>query len=179
FVSAALQRSEFAASFIFDENLGAYIARSAGLGIDVQKHIAAGHLSVLQVDPAELSPGEFAWRVQMSVEKDNAKIVVIDSLNGYFQAMPDEHYLMLQLHELLTFLNQRGVLTLIIAVQEGTLGLSMRAPLEFSYLADNVLLLRYFEAIGRVRKALSVIKKRTGAHAATIRELTLSSAGTH
>ncbi len=129
-----------------------------------------------QIDPAELSPGEFAANVKESVEKDNARIVVIDSLNGYLNAMPDERFLILQMHELLTYLAQQGVLTILILAQHGLVG-PMDTPLDMSYLSDSVLMLRYFEVNGTVRRALSVVKKRTGNHEHTIREFRLSSAG--
>ena len=130
-----------------------------------------------QVDPAELSPGEFAHGVRAAVERDGAGIVVIDSLNGYLQAMPDERFLTAQLHELLTYLDQRGVVTILVMAQHGFMGTAMNSPVDVSYLADTVVLLRYFEAAGAIRRAVSVVKKRTGAHEDTIRELRLSSGG--
>jgi circadian clock protein KaiC len=131
---------------------------------------------IRQVDPAEIAPGEFAQLVRRSVEKDQARVVVIDSLNGYLNAMPDESYLVLQLHELLVFLGQQGVLTLVVVSQHGLVGV-MNSPADVSYLADTVLLLRHFESQGRLRKAVSVLKKRTGRHESTIRELLLGNEG--
>jgi len=131
---------------------------------------------VQQVDPAELSPGEFAWLVRKSVEKQNARVVVIDSLNGYMNAMPEEQFLTAQLHELLTYLGRRGVTTLMVVAQHGMIG-EMRQGIDLTYLADTVILLRYFEALGRVRRAVSVIKKRTGPHEDTIREFHINQSG--
>jgi circadian clock protein KaiC len=139
--------------------------------------VEAGNIRVQQIDPAELSPGEFAHRVRQAVERDGARLVVIDSLNGYLQAMPDERFLTAQMHELLTYLNQQGVVTLLVMAQHGFLGMQMSSPVDVSYLADTVMLLRYFEAGGTVRRAISVVKKRSGYHEDTIRELRLSSKG--
>ncbi|MGY3120480.1 archaellum biogenesis ATPase FlaH [Bradyrhizobium sp. S3.14.4] len=129
-----------------------------------------------QIDPAELSPGEFAANVRKSVEADNARLVIIDSLNGYLAAMPDERFLILQMHELLSYLGQQGVLTILVLAQHGLVG-PMDTPLDISYLSDSVVMLRYFEVGGTVRRALSVVKKRSGRHEHTIREFRLSSAG--
>lgn len=172
FAAAAAARGERAAAFIFDEGVNTYLHRAAGLGIDLRAEVEAGHLTVQQVDPAELSPGEFAHAVCEAVER-SARLVVIDSLNGYLQAMPDERFLTAQMHELLTFLNQKGVVTLLVMAQHGFLG-SMSSPVDVSYLADTVVLLRYFEAAGAIRRAISVVKKRTGRHEDTIREMRLS-----
>lgn len=177
FVAAAAGRGERAATFIFDEGLTTYLKRADGLCCDLRAQIEAGRVTVQQVDPAELSPGEFASRVRDAVERDGAGLVVIDSLNGYLQAMPDERFLTAQMHELLTYLNQRGVVTILVMAQHGFMGTSMNSPVDVSYLADTVVLLRYFEAVGAIRRAVSVIKKRTGAHEDTIRELRLSSNG--
>jgi circadian clock protein KaiC len=125
------------------------------------------------VDPAEMSPGEFVKRVRTCVEEDKARVIVIDSLNGYLQSMPGEQFLASHLHELLAYLNNCGVLTIVILAQAGTLGSLMQTPVDVSYLADNILLLRYFEAQGEVRQAISIIKKRSGGHEHTIRELAL------
>jgi circadian clock protein KaiC len=130
-----------------------------------------------QVDPAELSPGEFAYAVINAVERDGARVIVIDSLNGYLNAMPEERFLTIQMHELLTYLNQNGVVTILVMAQHGFLGSSMATPVDISYLADTVLMLRYFESQGSVHRALSVVKKRTGAHENTIRELEITSKG--
>ncbi len=139
----------------------------------------AGEIRIQQVDPAELSPGEFAFRVREAVEQDNARVIVIDSLNGYMHAMPEERFLTAQLHELLTYLGRQGVTTLMVVAQHGMLGTNMQSPVDTSYLADSVVLLRYFEYGGRVKKAISVLKKRSGAHEGTIRELHFNDQGVH
>ncbi len=172
FAAATAARGERAAVFIFDEGVNTYLSRAAGLGTDLREHVEAGHLTVQQVDPAELSPGEFAHTVCAAVER-GARLVIIDSLNGYLQAMPDERFLTSQMHELLTYLNQQGVVTLLVMAQHGFMG-SMSSPVDVSYLADTVVLLRYFEAAGAIRRAISVVKKRTGRHEDTIREMRLS-----
>lgn len=177
FVAAAAARGEYAASFLFDEGVGTYLARAAGLGIDLRAGVGAGSIRVQQVDPAELSPGEFSHRVRSAVERDGARVVVTDSLNGYLQAMPDERFLTAQMHELLMYLNQRGVVTILVLAQHGFLGTAVGTPVDVSYLADTVVLLRYFEAAGAIRRAVSVIKKRSGFHENTIREMRLSSKG--
>jgi len=173
FVAAAGERGEHAAMFIFDEGLQTLLTRSAGLGADLQKHIDAGRLTIQQIDPAELSPGEFAHAIRRAVEKSGAAIVVIDSLNGYMNAMPEERFLTIQLHELLSYLGQLNVATLLIAAHHGLIGAQMNSPVDASYLADAVVLLRYFEAEGEVRQVISVVKKRGGEHERTIREFRL------
>jgi circadian clock protein KaiC len=170
----AARAGEFAAVFLFEELASIACKRSAGLGMDPQPLIRDGSLHMEQIDPAELSPGEFIQHVTDSVEKRNARVVVIDSLNGFLNAMPGEVHLALQMHELLAFLNHRGVVSLLVLSQTGLMGSAMQQPADLSYLADNVMLFRYFEAVGRVRKALSVVKKRSGAHEDTIRELIMS-----
>ena len=175
FAASATNRGDKSATFIFDEGVNIYLTRAAGLGIDLRADVEAGRVIVQQVDPAELSPGEFAYRVRLAVERDQARVVVIDSLNGYLQAMPDERFLTVQMHELLTYLNQQGVVTMVVMGQHGFMGSAMGTPVDVSYLADTVILLRYFEAEGSVRRAISVIKKRTGYHENTIRELRMSS----
>jgi circadian clock protein KaiC len=169
---AAAERGEQPAIFAFDEGLGTLFTRSAALGMDLRPHVEAGRARVQQVDPAEMSPGELVHAVREAVERGGARLVVIDSLNGYLNAMPEEQFLLIQLHELLTYLRQRGVVTVMVVAQHGLVA-SMQAPLDVSYLADTVLLLRFFEAAGRVRKAVSVLKKRSGRHEDTIRELML------
>ena len=134
-------------------------------------------MTLQQIDPAELSPGEFSHFVRQAVERDGARVVVIDSLNGYLQAMPDERFLTVQMHELLTYLNQQGVVTILVVAQHGFMGSQMGTPVDVSYLADTVLMLRFFEARGEVRRAISVVKKRTGYHENTIREMRMSSGG--
>ena len=169
FAVAAVERGEKAALFIFDEELGLLTERALGLGIDLAGLRESGSLILEQVDAAEVSPGEFAHRVRVCVERTGARTVVIDSLNGYQAAMPEEKQLVLHMHELLQFLNRKGVNTFLTVAQHGLVG-DMQAPVDVTYLADTVILLRYFEAAGRVRRAISVIKKRTSAHEDTIRE---------
>jgi circadian clock protein KaiC len=173
FVAAAAQRGENSALFVFDESIRTLLSRASGLGIDLHKHVDAGKVTVQQVDPAELSPGEFAHAIRGAVERQQAKIVVIDSLNGYLNAMPGERFLIIQLHELLTYLGQANVATLLIGAHQGLIGGPMVAPVDASYLADAVILMRYFEVNGEVRQAVSVVKKRGGAHERTIREFRL------
>jgi circadian clock protein KaiC len=177
FAAEAADRGEHAAIFIFDETLETYLARARGIGTDLQGHVDSGLITIQQVDPAELTPGEFAHSIRGCVDRDEVRIIIIDSLNGYLNAMPEERFLTIQMHELLTYLNQQGVVTLLIMAQHGFLGSAMATPVDVSYLADTVMLLRYFEASGSLRRALSVIKKRTGAHERTIRELNISSEG--
>ncbi len=173
---AAASRGEHVAMFTFDEGMGTLYARAAALGMDLAKYVASGHVTVQQVDPAELSPGEFVHKVRAMVEQGNARLVVIDSLNGYLQAMPEEKFLTAQLHELLSYLRQRGVVMMMVVAQHGFLG-QVAAPIDVSYLADTVVLMRYFETAGRVRKAISVVKKRSGKHEDTIREYSVGAAG--
>lgn len=173
FVAAAAARGQHAAMFIFDESRNTLLSRATGLGINLAEHLESGLISVQQVDPAELSPGEFVHAIRRSVEKSNAAIVVIDSLNGYLAAMPEERFLVIQLHELLNYLGQQGVATLMVGAHQGLIGMQMNAPVDASYLADAVLLLRYFEDRGQIRQAISVIKKRGGEHERTIREFAL------
>jgi circadian clock protein KaiC len=147
-----------------------------GLGIDLEEMQGRGSLFVEQVDAAELSPGEFAHRVRKRVDEDHIKTVVIDSLNGYQAAMPEENSLILHMHELLQYLNRRGAATYMTVAQHGLVG-DMKAPVDVTYLADTVILLRYFEALGMVRRAMSIIKKRTGAHESAIREFRIGNRG--
>lgn len=173
FIAAALARGEHALIITFDENIRTMAARAAGLGFDFERAMQAGTLSVQQVDTAELSPGDFAQRIRTAVEEHQARIVLIDSLNGYITAMPEERFLAIQLRELLTYLSQQGVIGLLVMAQHGMIG-SMHAPADVTYLADTVILARFFETHGAVKKALSVIKKRIGSHEETIREYSLS-----
>jgi circadian clock protein KaiC len=173
---AAAERREHAVFFAFDEGRGTLEARARTLGLPLQQHLESGLIRFQQIDPAELSPGEFAAGVRHSVEADGARIIVIDSLNGYMNAMPDERFLILQMHELLSYLGQQGVLTILILAQHGLVG-PMDTPVDISYLSDAVLMLRYFEMAGTVRRALSVVKKRSGKHEHTIREFRLSAKG--
>ena len=170
---AAGKRGEHAVIFLFDESIATFKERSAGFGMDVEAMISDGRLSLRQVDPAELSPGEFAHSLRVAVENENTRMVVIDSLNGYLNATPSERFLTLHIHELLTYLGQQGVTTLLLMTQHGMVGADVYVPLDASYLADAVISLRYFEAFGEVRQAISVIKKRTGKHERTIREMRL------
>jgi circadian clock protein KaiC len=173
---AAAERGETTSIYTFDEGLSTAYARAQSLGIDLVKHVQSKRIRIRQVDPAELSPGEFVEAVRKDVEHHNAKLVIIDSLNGYLHAMPEEHFLVAQMHELLSYLRQKHVLTIMVVAQHGFLG-QMSGPIDVSYLADTVVLTRFFEAGGRVRKAISVVKKRTGAHEDTIRELSLGNGG--
>ena len=176
FVAGAVNRGERAAMFVFDEELGLLMERAKGLGIDLQKMIDDERLVIEQIDAAELTPGELSERVRRCVEENNARTVVIDSLNGYQASMPGEQALVLHMHELLQYLNRRGASTFLTVAQHGLVG-DMRAPVDVTYLADTVVLLRYFEAFGRVRRAISIIKKRTGAHEDTIREYRIDKRG--
>jgi circadian clock protein KaiC len=173
---AAAARGETVGVFAFDEGLGTVFARAAGLGMPLQSHVDSGRIRVQQIDPAELSPGEFAYTVRHSVQHDGFRVVIIDSLNGYMNAMPEERFLVLQMHELLSTLNQLGVVTILVLAQHGLMG-PMQTPLDISYLSDAVLMLRYFEAEGRVRRAISVVKKRSGKHEDAIREFRLTGEG--
>jgi len=176
---AAVERGEHAALFDFDETKPTLTARMSGLGYRFKEGIGPGKLNVRQIDPTELSPGEFAHLVRHSVEHDGARVIVIDSLNGYLNSMPEDRFLTAQLHELLSYLNNQGVVTLMVVAMIGTMGPNMRSPVDTSYLADSVISLRYFEHAGRVKKAISVMKKRSGAHEESIRELKFSGDGIH
>lgn len=170
YCTAAAERGELAALFTFDETLTTLVHRAEGLGMPIRKHVKSGKLLLRQIDPAEISPGEFVQIVRERVD-EGCNLIVIDSLNGFLNAMPGEAFLIMQMHELLSYLNQQGVLTIMTLAQHGIIGTAMNAPVDMSYLADSVMLFRYFEAGGRVRQALSVLKKRTGRHERTIREL--------
>src|SRR4051812_20113653 len=173
---AAAERGEHAVFFAFDEGRGTVEARARALGLPLEQHMTSGLIRFRQIDPAEMSPGEFGANVRQAVERDNARIVIIDSLNGYLNAMPDERFLILQMHELLSYLGQQGVLTILVLAQHGLVG-PIDTPLDLSYLSDSVIMLRYFEHAGRVRRALSVVKKRSGNHEHTIREFQLTPQG--
>jgi circadian clock protein KaiC len=170
FVWAAAQRGERAAMFIFDESVNTLLTRSAGLGLDLRPHVESGLVSIQHVDPADLSPGQFAHSIRRAVEECGIAVAMIDSLNGYLSAMPEERFLTIQLHELLSYLGQAGVATMLVGAHQGLIGGAMSAPVDASYLADAVVLLRFFEARGEVRQAVSIIKKRGGEHERTIRE---------
>ena len=176
FVMAAAERGERSALFLFDESVRTLMTRSHGMGLPLQQQVDEGRVSVESVDPGEISPGEFIQRIRNEVENHGARLVMIDSLSGYFNAMSGEKFVLIQLHELLAYLAKMGVVTLLINAQKGLIG-RMSSDIDVSYLADTVILLRYFEAEGQVRQALSVLKKRTGAHERTIRELTLTAKG--
>jgi circadian clock protein KaiC len=176
---ACAERGEHAAIFAFDESAETLEARTASLGIRFVQGKAAGQVKVQQIDPAEVSPGEFAQLVRDAVDLEQARVVVIDSLNGYINAMPEERFLTAQLHELLTYLGRQGVTTLMVVAQHGIMGSGMFSPVDASYLADSVILLRYFENRGKLKKAISVLKKRSGAHEESIRELHFDEKGIH
>lgn len=181
FALAGAKRGQRASLYVFDENIGTFHARSRKLGMPIDKQVEAGLLTIRQIDPAEMSPGELAATIRRAVEgtdgaKHPAKVVIIDSLNGYLNAMPEEKFLTAQMHEMLAFLGQQGVVTLLSVTQSGMVG-HMASPVDTTYLADNVILFRYFEARGQVNRAISVVKKRSGKHELTIRELTVAENG--
>jgi circadian clock protein KaiC len=161
------------AMFLFDERATTFITRCNALGMKLDERLKNGTVTIQQVEPGEMSPGEFSYRVCDAVEQHGARVVLIDSLNGYLNAIPQVEAPLVRMHELLSFLNERGVVTLIVVAQHGVVGTHMATPIDVSYLADTVVLLRFFEARGMVRRALSVMKKRSGAHESTIRELHL------
>ena len=175
-VAAALGRGQRAAMFLFEEGVSSVLHRADGIGLPLRDALEAGLLTMQQVDPAELSPGQFSAAAQAAVAA-GAKVLVIDSLNGYLNAVPEERFLSVYLHELLTYLGQHQVMTLLVGVQQGMLGGSMSSAVDASYVADNVLMLRYFEDNGLVRQAISVFKKRGSAHERSIREFSLTSQG--
>jgi circadian clock protein KaiC len=177
-VAAALARGERAAMFLFEESTSNLLHRADGLGMKLRDAMPGGQLSIQQVDPAELSPGQFA-SVACQAADDGATVLVIDSLNGFMHAVPDERFMTTHLHELLTYLGQRGVATLLVGVQQGMLGGSLSSSMDASYLADNVLMLRYYEHDGEVRQAVSVFKKRGSLHERTIRRFSMSEKGIH
>jgi circadian clock protein KaiC len=179
YAATASQRGDHAIAFVFDETKAALLARLSGLGIRITEGTGAGEIMIRQIDPVEISPGQFAQEVRESVVRNKAHVVIIDSLNGYLNAMPHSNYLTAQLHELLSYLNNSGVATFIVVAQRGLMGSDMTSPVDASYLADCVVLLRYFEHAGRIKKAISVLKKRTGAHEESIREMWFDNAGVH
>jgi circadian clock protein KaiC len=174
---AAAQRGERAAIYAFEESMHTLLSRAWALGMDFKKYMDSGMLHIQKIDPAELSPGEFAEEIRSRVVKDKVRVVDIDSLNGYLQAMTQEKFLTLQLHELLSFLGNQGVVTILVLAQQGMMGAAMQAPVDITYLADTVIITRYFEARGAVKKAVSVVKKRGGAHETTIREFRIDGGG--
>lgn len=175
---AAAGRGERAALFIFEESVKSVMNRSKSLGLPVGDHLDSRRVAIHRVDPAQLQPGEFAHRVRQEVEEHGARVLVIDSLNGFLNAVPEERFLLLHLHELLSYLGQHGVATILVFAQHGLIG-SMQSPIDVSYLADCVILLRYFEAEGRIHKAVSVVKKRSGPHETSIRSLKMDGTGLH
>jgi circadian clock protein KaiC len=177
FVAAAAARGQKGAMFIFDESVDTLLSRTEGIGIDLGKHVESGMVTVTAIDPAELSPGEFGQLLQTAVERDKVSVIVIDSLNGYMNAMPEERFLTIQLHEILSYLGQQGVASMVIGAHKGLIGGPMVSPVDASYLADAVILLRYFETEGEVRQAISVVKKRGGNHERTIRAFKLTATG--
>jgi circadian clock protein KaiC len=179
YACAAASRGERVRFFLFDERMESFRLRSAGLDLDVETPMADGRMRVQQVEPTELSPGEFANQVMSAVENDGVRMVIIDSINGYLQSMPEERLLPIQVHELLSFLATRGVTCIMTLVQQGVFGSPVDDAAEISYLADTVVLLRYFEVNGAVREAVSVVKKRTGDHERTIRESRVERGGLH
>lgn len=177
YVVAACERGERCCVFEFDERTGTLLTRAKALGMDLQAHIDNGLLELRQMNPAEVTPGEFAWEIRASVEERDCRVLVIDSLNGYLSSMPQEKQLMLQMHELLSYLNQSGVATFFINPQSGLVGTMSTGNLNVSYMADTVILFRFFEAGGRIRKAISVIKNRSGPHEDSIREIRVDANG--
>jgi circadian clock protein KaiC len=173
---SALERGENASFYLFDEGLGTFFARSAALGMELRPYLDKGQLRIQHIDPAELSPGQFAQMLRDAVEQQKVSFIAIDSLNAYLQAMPGEQYLTLQMHELLSYLNQQGVTTVLVLGQHGLVG-EVHSDVDLSYLADSTVLLRFFEANGRLRRAITVIKSRTASHALTIHELQLGPDG--
>ena len=176
YVTAACARGERCAVYEFDERIGTLLKRAESMGMPLHRYIDEGLLVVHQIDPAELSPGEFAWRVRRDVDENDCRLLVIDSLNGYLAAMPQEQHLILQMHELLSYLSQSGVVTFLINPQHGLVG-TMTSSLDISYIAETVVLIRFFEAQGRLRKASSILKHRGGGHEDAIRELRIDTRG--
>jgi circadian clock protein KaiC len=173
---SALDRGEKGSFYLFDEGLATFFTRSAALGMDLRPYAASGQLQIHHIDPAELAPGEFAQMLRDAVEQQGVEFIIIDSLNAYLQAMPGEQFLTLQMHELLSYLNQRGVTTVLVLGQHGLIG-EVRTDVDLSYLSDTTVLLRFFESNGRLRRAVTVIKSRTANHALTIHELQLGRDG--
>ena len=176
YACAAADRGERVAVYLFDEGTDTLLKRTAGLGIDIQKHIDEGRMMLRQIQLAELTPGELSYMVSREVEEKGTRFVIIDSVNGYMMATPQEKFLTMQFHELLAYLNRNGVISMLVVGQYGLIG-TMQTPIDMSYLADSVVLLRYFEAEGAVKQAISVLKKRTGDHERTIREYSIGRGG--
>jgi circadian clock protein KaiC len=176
YVFHALRQKRKAACYLFEESRERFLNRAAGTGMDLRQYESQGDLLVRPVDPAEISPGEFTSHLRAAIEEDGVEVVLIDSLTGYLNAMPNERFLIVQMHEILSYLNNRGVLTILTLPQHGFVG-QMTSQVDLSYMTDTIILLRYFEAAGEVRQALSVIKRREGRHERTIREFTVDSTG--
>ena len=179
YAAAAAARGDHAVIFAFDESRAILLARSRGLGMTLTEGRGPGEILIRQIDPAEIAPGEFAEMVRRSVQQDGARVVVIDSLNGYLNAMPANQSLTAQLHELLSFLNNEGVATFLVVAQSGMVSANMHAPVDASYLADAVVMMRMFEHVGKVKKAISVLKKRSGSHEESIRQIWFDANGIH
>jgi circadian clock protein KaiC len=179
YAAAAAARGDHAAIFAFDESRAILLDRTRGLGIDLVEGPALGQVLIRQIDPVEIAPGEFVQLVRHAVESERARVVVIDSLNGYLNSMPEDRFLTAQLHELLSYLNNHGVATFLVVAQSGLMGANMQTPVDASYLADAVVLLRMFEHAGKVKKAISVIKKRSGPHEESIRQIWFDASGIH
>lgn len=174
---ASAERGEHVSVFEFEESMNTLLNRTMGLGMDLEKYVRDGTMDIQKIDPAQLSPGEFSHLIRKSVLEKNTRMIIIDSLNGYLHAMPQEEFLTLQLHELFAFLAGQGVVTLMVLAQQGLMGVTMTTPIDLTYLADTVIITRYFEAVGAVKKAVSVVKKRGGKHETTIREFSMGSGG--
>jgi len=177
YLRAAAERGEHAVAYAFEESPDTLLDRMASLGMDLREHVASGKIRIRQIDPVELSPGQFAHQLQRDVEGGSARVVVIDSLNGYLNAMPSERFLLVQMHELLSYLATKGIVTVLTMAQHGIVGAAMQSPVDVSYLADTLVMLRFFEFDGAVKRAISVIKHRKAAHENTIREFRLSAEG--
>jgi circadian clock protein KaiC len=178
FAYAAAKRGERVNYYVFDETTATLCGRAAEMGLDLAPFLKSGRLKIEQVDPAQISPGELTFNIRHTVEHEGAKVLVLDSLNGYVNAMPQEEFLHLHLHELLAYLSQQGVMTVMVLAQHGLIG-AMGTPIDVSYLADSVVITRFFEALGTIRKAISIIKKRSGPHEGAVRELKMTPTGVH
>jgi circadian clock protein KaiC len=177
FALDVVRRGGKVAAFLFEERLSSLYTRLQSLGMDLRPFVESGHIHLQEINAGEISPGEFAHRVSQEVMEYGAEVVLIDSLNGYLNAMPQERQLLIQMHELLAYLGRQQVLTLLTMTQHGMLGADSRSEIDMSYMADTVLLLRHFEASGMIRQAISVVKKRHGRHEKAIREIRLTSGG--
>jgi circadian clock protein KaiC len=179
YLRAAAEHGEHAAAYIFEESRDTLISRMATLNMDLHQHVASGKVKIQQIAPAELCPGQFIDQLQKDVELGGAGVVVIDSLNGYLNAMPNERFLMVQMHEMLSYLHEKAVVSVLVMAQHGLVGAAVQSPVDVSYLADTLILLRFFEFGGAIKRAISVLKHRKGAHEDTIREFRLSADGIH